>query len=50
VALVTDTGDHENRSNVYADRSRPKVGDEVSVYIERVFRLDAIFTEEETDD
>lgn len=44
VHLVTDTGDHDSRS-VYVHRPRP--GDEVLVYRERVFRVDALFVDEE---
>jgi hypothetical protein len=48
VALVTDTGDHAHRSSAYAESGRPKVGDEVWIYRERVFKVDALFVEEET--
>lgn len=47
VMLVTDTGDHDRRSTQYVNR--PEVGDEVLVYHERVFKVDAIFVEEETE-
>ncbi len=49
VTLVTDTGDHAHRSSAYGESSRPKIGDEVWIYRERVFKVDALFTEEETD-
>lgn len=45
VHLVTDTGDHARRSSAYVNR--PKVGDEVAVYNERLFKVDALFVEEE---
>jgi len=45
VHLVTDTGDHDRRSSAYVNR--PKVGDEVLIYYERLFRVDALFVEEE---
>ena len=44
VVLVTDTGDHTQRISQYI--SRPKVGDVVGVWRERVFKVDAIFIEE----
>lgn len=47
VHLVTDTGNHAARSNTYADSGRPRVGDELWLYRERVFRVDALFVEEE---
>lgn len=47
VHLVTDTGDHAARSNSYADAGRPKLDDEVWLYRERVFKVDALFVEEE---
>lgn len=47
VALVTDTGDHDRRSSAYVNR--PEVGDEVLVYHERVFKVDALFVEEEAE-
>lgn len=45
VVLVTDTGDHARRSSRYVNR--PSVGDEVWIYTERAFKVDAIFTEEQ---
>lgn len=47
VHLVTDTGDHAARSNTYADAGQPKLDDEVWLYRERVFKVDALFVEEE---
>lgn len=47
VILVTDTGDHAHRSNTYADLSRPKPDDEVWLYRERVFKVDALIYKEE---
>jgi len=47
VHLVTDTGNHDARSNPYARLGQPGVGDEVWVYRERVFKVDALFIDEE---
>ena len=48
VHLVTDTGDHARRTSAYVNR--PRVGDEVLVYNERLFKVDALFVEEEEND
>jgi hypothetical protein len=45
VLLVTDTGDHEARSTTYVNR--PGMADEVWVYNERLFKVDALFVNEE---
>lgn len=45
VHLVTDTGDHEARSTTYVNR--PGLADEVWVYNERLFKVDALFVDEE---
>lgn len=47
VHLVTDTGWHEARTSKYVNR--PKVGDEVLVYKERLFKVDALFVDEEVE-
>lgn len=47
VMLVTDTGDHDRRSSAYVNR--PAVDDEVLVYHERLFKVDALFVEEEAE-
>lgn len=47
VMLVTDTGDHTRQRSQSVNR--PSVGDEVWIYTERAFKVDAIFTEEQED-